>query len=303
MLRVADPGKESIGLFGETTATSAERKMEMRGITATFDGTKAEVKPTLDWSDMRKALHSMVPRGQPVLCSIVRDSKMMGSASYTLYLGEIGERFLLSARKRSKKKTSNYVISLDPKKPERQGEGFFGKVRANFMGSEFVAYDDGVAPRKAGPGQEWRRELAAALYKTNILGTKGPRKMQVLIPGILPSGQVRIFRPETDKESLAERFKSGKTDDMIVLKNKAPMKDPVSGTWYLNFNGRVTKASVKNFQLVVDDDTADGPDSPIILQFGKTNKDTFTMDVSWPLSIFQAFAIVLSSFDSKLACE
>ena len=41
----------------------------------------------------------------------------------------------------------------------------------------------------------------------------------------------------------------------------------------------------------------------IILQFGKTGKDSFTMDYQYPLSALQAFGIVLSSFDAKLACE
>ncbi|KAJ9560340.1 hypothetical protein OSB04_005500 [Centaurea solstitialis] len=41
----------------------------------------------------------------------------------------------------------------------------------------------------------------------------------------------------------------------------------------------------------------------VILQFGKVGKDIFTMDYRYPLSAFQAFAICLSSFDTKLACE
>jgi tubby-related protein 1 len=41
----------------------------------------------------------------------------------------------------------------------------------------------------------------------------------------------------------------------------------------------------------------------VILQFGRVNKDTFTMDFQFPLSPLQAFAICLSSFDYKFACE
>ncbi len=38
-------------------------------------------------------------------------------------------------------------------------------------------------------------------------------------------------------------------------------------------------------------------------QFGRVAKDEFTMDLQWPMSPFQAFAITLSSFDSKIACD
>lgn len=41
----------------------------------------------------------------------------------------------------------------------------------------------------------------------------------------------------------------------------------------LNFYGRVTMASVKNFQLVSTEDF-----DRIILQFGRVAKDEFTMD-------------------------
>jgi len=33
------------------------------------------------------------------------------------------------------------------------------------------------------------------------------------------------------------------------------------------------------------------------MQFGKVGDDSFNMDVSWPLSIFQAFGIAISAFD------
>lgn len=41
----------------------------------------------------------------------------------------------------------------------------------------------------------------------------------------------------------------------------------------------------------------------VSMQFGRVSDREFTCDVSWPLSLVQAFAIALSSFDSKLACE
>lgn len=57
-------------------------------------------------------------------------------------------------------------------------------------------------------------------------------------------------------------------------------------------------ASVKNFQLADIND----PET-VVLQFGKVGKDRFNMDFQWPMSAFQAVAICMTSFDSKLACE
>lgn len=45
------------------------------------------------------------------------------------------------------------------------------------------------------------------------------------------------------------------------------------------------------------------PDDYIVMQFGRVAEDVFSMDYSFPLCALQAFAITLSSFDGKLACE
>lgn len=87
-------------------------------------------------------------------------------------------------------------------------------------------------------------------------------------------------------------------DNIVELHNKTPVWNDETQSYVLNFHGRVTQASVKNFQLIHDSD----PDY-IVMQFGRTSEDVFTMDFRYPLCAMQAFAIALSSFDGKLACE
>lgn len=92
-----------------------------------------------------------------------------------------------------------------------------------------------------------------------------------------------------------------------ILKNKAPRWHEHLQCWCLNFHGRVTVASVKNFQLVATVDQSQpggkGDEETVLLQFGKVGNDTFTMDYRKPLSAVLAFAICLTSFGTKLACE
>lgn len=98
---------------------------------------------------------------------------------------------------------------------------------------------------------------------------------------------------------------TGMKEDNLILKNKNPRWHEQLQCWCLNFRGRVTVASVKNFQLVASEENglATQEDEKVILQFGKVGKDLFTMDYGYPISAFQAFAICLSSFDTKIACE
>lgn len=99
----------------------------------------------------------------------------------------------------------------------------------------------------------------------------------------------------------------------LVLSNKTPRWHEQLRCWCLNFHGRVTVASVKNFQLVAaaassgvgggEGLSPERQNERIILQFGKVGKDMFTMDYGYPISAFQAFAICLSSFETRIACE
>ena len=110
---------------------------------------------------------------------------------------------------------------------------------------------------------------------------------------------------ETWENSLKTKFR--RPIGPTTLRNKAPRWHEHLQCWCLNFHGRVTVASVKNFQLVASADPSDPAgtvdEETVLLQFGKVDDDMFTMDYRQPLSAFQAFAISLSSFGTKLACE
>ena len=74
--------------------------------------------------------------------------------------------------------------------------------------------------------------------------------MKVMVPRIDAEGQRTMLRPQTGQESMLERYKAAKNDaDVTILKNKPPKWNDQVGAYVLNFNGRVTRASVKNFQL------------------------------------------------------
>uniref|UniRef100_A0A8B9TKN8 Tubby-like protein n=1 Tax=Anas platyrhynchos TaxID=8839 RepID=A0A8B9TKN8_ANAPL len=207
--------------------------------------------------------------------------------------------FLLAGRKRKKSKTSNYLISIDPTDLSRGGENFIGKLRSNLMGTKFTVFDNGANPDRA--NADWsnvRQELSAVVYETNVLGFKGPRKMTVIIPGMNSDNERVPIRPRNDNDGLLMRWQNKNMDNVIELHNKAPVWNDETQSYVLNFHGRVTHASVKNFQIVHGSD----PDY-IVMQFGRVADDAFTMDYNYPLCALQAFAIALSSFDGKLACE
>ncbi len=144
-------------------------------------------------------------------------------------------------------------------------------------------YDGGVNPDKAGAGAV-RHELAAVeyvalaldpspsfsfcvgrnrcccRYETNVLGTKGPRVMKLYIPSIKPDGSVNSV-PQSDSNGLVAQYRAGNALNTAVLINKPPKWSDSLGAYCLNFKGRVTVASVKNFQMCYEDNV-----EPVLLQ-------------------------------------
>jgi hypothetical protein len=92
-------------------------------------------------------------------------------------------------------------------------------------------------------------------------------------------------------------FKEDKLERLIVGCNKKPRWDEAAGGHTLNFRGRVTEKSVKNFQIKCEGVAGD----ETVLQFGRVGKNRFTMDFGHPFSPLQAFAICLASLDGKAA--
>ncbi|WVY98921.1 hypothetical protein V8G54_031072 [Vigna mungo] len=313
-------------------------------------------------------------RNGTIQCFIKRDKSKL---TYHLFLClspallvENG-KFLLSAKRTRRTTCTEYIISMDADNISRSSSTYIGKLRSNFLGTKFIIYDTQPPYNNAmlsPPGRSRRfskkvspkvpsgsYNIAQVTYELNVLGTRGPRRMNCTmysIPasslepnGVVPGQPELLSRPLEDSfrsisfsKSIdnSTEFSSSRFSDImgtgnedqegkvrpLVLKNKSPRWHEQLQCWCLNFRGRVTVASVKNFQLIAAAPPTAATAAPvgsgpslsqptqsssdhdkIILQFGKVGKDMFTMDYRYPLSAFQAFAICLTSFDTKLACE
>lgn len=244
----------------------------------------------------RKA-HLMTPGGrdQMVQCIVRRKKSPLGPYPVFAMYDHKGQ-FMLSARRRKKSRNSNFLVSLDPFELSRDAHSYFGKLRSNFMGSEYTLYTAGARPGRAGVEEEGaREELGIVKYRTTSIAG-GPRKMTIALP-MLEKGK------ECEGLSIANMYstqKHGGQRRVHVLRSKEAEWSKELGGYTLDFKGRVKEASVKNFVLTSDLDEH-GDTGKVSMIFGRTNDNEFVLDYSWPLSPMQAFQIALSSLDDKLA--
>ncbi|XP_042030729.1 tubby-like F-box protein 7 [Salvia splendens] len=263
------------------------------------------------------------PKNSPNQCLIKRDKK---NATFYLYLAlspsfTDNGKFLLAARRYRSGGRTEYIISLDASDLSQGSKSYVGKLRSDFLGTNFKIYDSQTphsgakssstkAGRRIGSKQispqvpSGNFKIGTVSYKFNLLKSRGPRRMSCKIT--CPSSE-EISSHGNEQGLKTEKQDASPAPGFTVLKNKAPRWHDHLECWCLNFHGRVTVASVKNFQMVatIDQSKPDGKGDAetVVLQFGKVSDDTFTMDYRQPLSAFQAFAICLSSFGTKLACE
>jgi len=164
-------------------------------------------------------------------------------------------------------------------------------------------------------------EDGAITYTANLLGNR-PRMMDVCIPKLTENGKVcdewngqQVNSNTSNTMQMLDRFKdiltmmnseddteiagNGGTIDnhgLMLLQNRPPWWNIELGAFVLNFGGRVKVASVKNFQL------CERNAQEHIMQFGRIEgRHAFTMDFQYPLSPMQAFAIAISSLQSKIS--
>jgi hypothetical protein len=270
------------------------------------------------------------PRDFSNQCLIKRNKK---TSTFYLYLALTPSftdkgKFLLAARRFRTGAYTEYIISLDADDFSQGSNAYVGKLRSDFLGTNFTVYDSQPPHNGAKPsnGKASRRfaskqispqvpagnfEVGHVSYKFNLLKSRGPRRMVSTLrcPSPSPSSSSAGLSSDQKPCDVTKIMKKPNKDgsSLTILKNKAPRWHEHLQCWCLNFHGRVTVASVKNFQLVATVDQSQpsgkGDEETVLLQFGKVGDDTFTMDYRQPLSAFQAFAICLTSFGTKLACE
>jgi len=224
-----------------------------------------------------------------------------------------------------------------------------GKLCAtNYWGTEFRGYDVAQLLRSRSGPVPLRQEVLFARYACS-LGT--PRQLIVAIPAPPSEREEASCKPGADHDleelwkndvapvadpalggakviprhaeySVLERAHDNfDTQHTLFFHNRKPIWDNTTDTHILDFGGRVTEASIQNFQLdqsvrrsqstFVDfarnlfHGSFDTDHShPPLVQFGRCSPEraptaVFSLDVRFPFSILQAMQLALSSVEDK----
>lgn len=244
-------------------------------------------------------------RNAMVQCLIIREKESLNPLnmtkfypSYQLIVQETNKVILL-AKKMHMNRTSNYHLfdmtrgHVGSNLSKKSGN-YIGKLRArNFQRTEYSLLTQ---------NDEVKEEIAGIMFdRFGIVdqlkeGTQ-PRKISVIVPSLdrdnvpKPYCTTNTSAGELDDgPSMVDMLKTSEYYNMHVFESKDPVYE--KGNYRLNFNGRVTVPSVKNFQLVPPTNI-----NNITCQFGKVGADRFHLDYKAPLNAIQAFSLALCQFN------
>eukprot|EP00826_Nyctotherus_ovalis_P054571 TRINITY_DN7157_c0_g1_i1.p1 TRINITY_DN7157_c0_g1~~TRINITY_DN7157_c0_g1_i1.p1 ORF type:complete len:272 (-),score=57.58 TRINITY_DN7157_c0_g1_i1:121-936(-) len=211
--------------------------------------------------------------------------------TYELYHAATGK--LLLGGKKMSKIIGKYVFSVDSNNVAEKGNGYVGTLTSNLFGSFYNLYDyvgsSGVSDKNLG------RNILAINYDFGLFKKKRVRKFLAVIP------KDKFYSTATPQPT-ANEVTSGelhdkKDDEVITFTSKDPVWSRKNHSYVLDFKGKVAKASVKNFVLVEK-----GSNKECVI-FGKIDDNLYSLTVMSPFSLFQAFALAISSVAFKIGCE
>ena len=234
-----------------------------------------------------------------VHCTIRRDRNSLQGSLYPTYelILEETNKVIIIARKMELNRTSNYHLfdmtrGQAGSKLSKKNGNYLGKLRArNLQRTDYALLNQSSEKEELAGITFERLTLLEQLKEGNQ-----PRKMKIILPKLDDDAVPIPNRVEENGSGSLLDILVGNTNRtssnrvVHVLETKDPVFE--NGNYRLNFNGRVTKPSVKNFQMVSHEDIDD-----IICQFGKVEEDEFHLDYKTPLNAFQAFALALCQFN------
>lgn len=109
----------------------------------------------------------------------------------------------------------------------------------------------------------------------------------------------RSLRTASELEEFKGRKASEKEDGRLgsqgfvyVMANKQPLWNEATQVYQLDFGGRVTQESAKNFQIELE--------GRQVMQFGRIDGNAYILDFQYPFSAVQAFAVALANVTQRL---
>jgi hypothetical protein len=134
-----------------------------------------------------------------------------------------------------------------------------------------------------------KQQVAAISHTQEFVGEGIFNEMDVNIPGLFSDGSRVVWCPCTGRGDLLQPPGECCAEFLRLCLKKPDWNEEVESL-VLDFRGRRVVASAKNFQAVLSHKP-----HHVVCQYGKIGQNVFGLDLRYPLSLVQAFAIAMTT--------
>lgn len=158
-----------------------------------------------------------------------------------------------------------------------------GKLRSNETKERYYLYNNGENPKNVHkvPLAGIRNEYLSVQYKYVPCSIGKLRKAKVVIPAIDQStGAPREWKPLKKEDSMLKKIEDPQhLDNCYCFVDNPPQWNPKTNGYHYDFKGRISEASVKNFQIIPYLDGQKGVNiKSFVVQFGRVSDSIFKLD-------------------------
>ena len=238
-------------------------------------------------------------KGQSLQCNILkRENK------FYLY-SNLSEHFILSAYPLKFKLRKNYVISLSYNNENNyENSDIIAQFHGDLLKKNYILFDNGISPKS----KEYKKNKEDENLRKYLLEIKFDLFKQF--------NRGKIYIPNCHyknnkflNKNIEKKDKLSKIDDnsINIYETEIPEYNKINNKYYQKFSNRVKMSSSSNFKIIenIIEETQNNLISNkinnkknkkkrVILESGKLNDKSYTMDFEYPLSPIEAFAICLS---------
>ncbi len=161
---------------------------------------------------------------------------------------------VLFAKKKAFNKTSNYIITMDKKKTSRGKDEVLGKVRSDKEKERYTLFSDGANPkaRHKVPLAVIRNEHLCVRYRYVPCSIGKLRKAKIVIPALMEdSGRPKEWKPLKNEDTMLKKIEDPNfQSNFYAFQDNPPQWNPKTNGYHYDFKGRISEASVKNFQII-----------------------------------------------------
>ncbi len=241
-----------------------------------FNHNSNSVNPNFSQAQILHFLLSRLDKDKTLKCNI-----LLNNNNFILYSNQ--QKFILCAKEEFSIFHKNYNIYTSR---DFTDGSIIARLHSYSKKNEFILYDIGLSPAKLKNNEEKNNKNCLRRYLLQVKFMNNKKYEHFFV--YLPKENFYDNKMSNADVNHKDKLNEGDNNNIYVFENALPTFDFNLHKFVQNFSYRVKEKSKYNFKIVNENKT--------VIECGKVNDLNYILDISYPFSPLEAFAVAISVF-------